>query len=341
MKALRDKDGEGRRHGRPKACWFVESVEEVAQPLRFAAEEVANHRETATTVDFVSMYPSFDQASLKRRLQDALEEAWQWESEKREEGELRLRANGWVRLTKEEAAAESIGNWTKAEVQELLHFVLDNGYIKRGTKLLKQAMGFGMGLSCAVQMANLGLYPVERDFARGMPAKDVEHNYRFVDDIHTLTGCIPTEEQYGMKYKDTRQQVGLLVFLGMELEWRLSADKKVTFTTGMHFRDGLYPIRIRRYPANGSMVTDSQRLGVIIGQFIRAQRLCSTLNKFKIAVQNVALAGMRRGYKRRELGRVWSKFLMQWWKAEEMRRGELQAWFRKMTQSVKHSRRLL
>ena len=120
----------------------------------------------------------------------------------------------------------------------------------------------------------------------------------------------------------------------MELEWRVSTGNKVTFVTGMHFRDGLYPIRIRRYPANGSMVTDSQRLGVIIGQFIRAQRLCSTLNKFKIAVQNVVLAGMRRGYKRRELGRVWGKFLMQWWKAEEMRRGELQSWFRKMTQYV-------
>jgi hypothetical protein len=58
------------------------------------------------------------------------------------------------------------------------------------------------------------------------------------------------------------------------------------------------------------------------------------LNKFKIAVQNVVLAGMRRGYKRRELCRVWGKFLIQWWKAEEMRRGELQSWFRKMTQFV-------
>ena len=62
-----------------------------------------------------------------------------------------------------------------------------------------------MGLSCAVQMANLALYPVERDYAKGKHPKDVEHNYRFVDDIHTLTGYIPTEEQCGMKYKDTRQ----------------------------------------------------------------------------------------------------------------------------------------
>jgi len=62
--------------------------------------------------------------------------------------------------------------------------------------------------------------------------------------------------------------------------------------------------------------------------------LCSTLSKFKLAVQNVVLAGMRRGYRRRELDRTWGKFLMEWWKAEEMRRGELRAWFRKMTSLV-------
>ncbi len=36
-------------------------------------------------------------------------------------------------------------------------------------------------------------------------------------------------------------------------------------------------------------------------------------------------ASMRRGYHRRELDRMWVKFLVQWWKAEEVRRGELGA----------------
>ena len=69
------------------------------------------------------------------------------------------------------------------------------------------------------------------------------------------------------------------------------------------------------YPGQGSMVTDSQRMGVVTGQFIRAQRMCSTLQKFKEAVQNVTLAAMRRGYFRAEMDRMWGKFLVQWWKA--------------------------
>jgi hypothetical protein len=119
----------------------------------------------------------------------------------------------------------------------------------------------------------------------------------------------------------------------MEQKW-LDVKDGVKYITGMHFRDATYPIKVQRYPGSGSMVTDSQRMGVITGQFIRAQRLCNALRTFKEAVQNVALAAMRRGYKRRELDRMWGKFLVNWWKAEEMRRGELRSWFRKMTSRV-------
>ena len=38
------------------------------------------------------------------------------------------------------------------------------------------------------------------------------------------------------------------------------------------------------------MVTDGQRLGVLTGQFIRAQRLCSTMRQFKAGVQKIAWA---------------------------------------------------
>ena len=102
----------------------------------------------------------------------------------------------------------------------------------------------------------------------------------------------------------------------------------------MHFRDAMYPIKIRRYLAEGSMVTDSQRIGVLTGQFIRAQRLCSVMPMFKDAIKNVVLAAMRRGYKKGELDRVWGRFLKDWWMAQEIRRGELRAWFRRLMRVV-------
>ncbi len=216
----------------------MESVEEVAQPLRFNAIEVATLKDTATTVDFVTMYPAFDQKLLKHRLEDAIKEAWDWERQRSEEGTvLRLRTGGWVQMEPTEAEMEAPGNWTIEEVMELVHFVLDNGYVQREDVILRQVKGFGMGLACAPQIANLGCYPVERDFAQNKEPKEVEHNYRFIDDILSLTGCIPSEEDYQMRFKGVKNDKGELVYLGMELKW--STPK---FITGMHFRDASYPI---------------------------------------------------------------------------------------------------
>lgn len=133
-----------------------------------------------------------------------------------------------------------------------------------------------------------------------------------------------------MRYKEVTAK-GHLVFLGVDLRWIPTKGKGWKFVTGMHFRDFDYPITIRRYPAGGSMVTDAQRLGVITGQLVRAQRTCSIEAEFKAAVQNIALAAFRRGYKRGELDRIWGKFLVSWWKAQEERKGQLRSWFRKMT----------
>jgi hypothetical protein len=276
-----------------------------------------------------------NQELLKERLRDSISEAWKWEEQRIESGtELRIRDTGWLGYTPEEVAKDPHGSWTLEALLELVNFVVDNGFVERGGVILRQVKGFGMGLACAPQIANLGCYPVERDFAAGRKPAEMEHNYRFIDDILSLTGYIPTEQEYGMQYKTTGKATsGKMVYLGMEMVWE-EYKGKVKFVTGMHFRDAEYPIRIRRYPAQGSMITDSQRMGVITGQFIRAQRLCSVLSTFKAGVQGVILAAMRRGYKRGEVDRMWGKFLVQWWKAEEVRRGELRSWFRKMTVAV-------
>ncbi len=57
------------------------------------------------------------------------------------------------------------------------------------------------------------------DFSKGQGPEDFEHNYRFIDDIFTLSGCIPTESDYVMRSKNTGSKEGQLVYLGMELKW--------------------------------------------------------------------------------------------------------------------------
>ena len=62
--------------GACKAVLVVESLEEVAQPLRFAARKVATQRSTAHTVDFTTMYPCLHQKLLLERVKEAIAEAW-------------------------------------------------------------------------------------------------------------------------------------------------------------------------------------------------------------------------------------------------------------------------
>ena len=67
----------------------------------------------------------------------------------------------------------------------------------------------------------------------------------------------------------------------------------------------------------------------MLGQLIRAQRLCSTLATFKEAVVMIAKSALKRGYAKRMLNGVFGRFLAKWWRARELRRGELRQWFRK------------
>ena len=91
-----------RRQGHAKRCWLVESVEEVAQPLRFAARKVATQRSTARTVDFATMYPCFDKKLLLEKVKKAIAEAWNWEEQEGRDRGVQVRApTATVHLTNE------------------------------------------------------------------------------------------------------------------------------------------------------------------------------------------------------------------------------------------------
>ena len=268
MHTLQAKGTVRRRQGHAKRCWFVESVEEVAQSLRFTLRKVATQRSTAHTVDFTTMYPCFDQKLLLERVKKAIAEAWIWEEQEGRDGgvqdraptePVRLTNDGWKWFDAEATTADLLGAWTLDQVMKLVEFVVTNGYISRGGGLRRQVRGFGMGLPCAPQLANLACYTVEAGFSAKCKPKDVEMNFRFSNDILTLTGIIPKEKQYGMQHKTTWLTTGRegdigwdhdtewtreqAVFLGMELEWATKGED-TKFSTGLHFRDMHYPVSV-------------------------------------------------------------------------------------------------
>ena len=128
---------------------------------------------------------------------------------------------------------------------------------------------------------------------------------------------------------------GHLVFIGADLWWEEDEEGKIRFSIGVHFREGSYPITMRRYPGRESVILGTQRLGMRIGQYVQAIRLCSTVRRFKEAIHKVTAAAMRRSYGMREQKRTWTKFLRLLWGAQEVAMGEMEVWFGRMTKSVR------
>ena len=91
--------------------------------------------------------------------------------------------------------------------------------------------------------------------------EEVEHNYRYVDDMFTLTGSIPSQEEYQLKRKVKRavDNDGHLVFIGADMWWEEDEEGKIRFSTRVNFREESYPITIRRYPMRESVILDTQR----------------------------------------------------------------------------------
>ena len=61
--------------------------------------------------------------------------------------------------------------WTCQKVCEALTFLLDNIYIRFGTKLFRQIVVIPMGTNCAPLVADLFLFCYERDFVIPFPLK--------------------------------------------------------------------------------------------------------------------------------------------------------------------------
>ena len=64
--------------------------------------------------------------------------------------------------------------WSYQKVCEALTFLIDNIYIRFGTKLYRQIVGIPMGTNCAPLVADLFLFCYERDFMSVSGDKDAD-----------------------------------------------------------------------------------------------------------------------------------------------------------------------
>ena len=110
-----------------------------------------------STYDFSTLYTTLPHNLIKDKLVDLIERTFQ------REGSLYIACNDRNAFFTSDAV-RNYNLWSCQKVCEALTFLLDNIYIRLGSKLYRQIVGIPMSTNCAPLVADLFLFYYERDF---------------------------------------------------------------------------------------------------------------------------------------------------------------------------------
>ena len=136
-----------------------------------------------STYDFSTLYTTLPHHLIKEKLIHLIE----WTFKK--EGSTYIACNErQAFFTSEDTKRYKL--WSCQNVCEALIYLLDNIYIRFGTKLYRQIVGIPMGTNCAPLVADLFLFCYERDFMTSLSdvkqAEIIEafkSTSRYLDDL--------------------------------------------------------------------------------------------------------------------------------------------------------------
>ena len=110
-----------------------------------------------TTYDFSTLYTTLPHNLIKEKLTELIEQTFN------REGSLYLACNDKnAFFTSKQPKRYKL--WSYQKLCDALHYLLDNIFIRFGSKLYRQIVGIPMGAICAPLVADLFLFCYERDF---------------------------------------------------------------------------------------------------------------------------------------------------------------------------------
>ena len=205
--------------------------------------------------------------------------------------------------------------WSCQNVCDALTFLLDNIFIRFGTKLYRQVVGIPMGTNCAPLVADLFLFCYERDFMMSLSddkQADVIDAFnttsRYLDDIlninnvyfdNMVSQIYPSELQLNKaNASDTEAAF---------LDLHLSISNDIVSTKIYDKRDD-FDFEIVNFPFLDGDVPRSTSYGVYISQLIRFARASSYVVDFNTRNKLLTQKLLKQGYQYHKLRKTFSKF---------------------------------
>ena len=120
-----------------------------------------------STYDFSTLYTTLPHDLIKEKLLDLIGRTFY-----KKESKLYLACNDKKAFFTSADHYRGYHLWSCQNVCDALSFLLDNIYIKFGTKLYKQIVGIPMGTNCAPLVADLFQFCHERDFMKALSSEN-------------------------------------------------------------------------------------------------------------------------------------------------------------------------
>ena len=205
--------------------------------------------------------------------------------------------------------------WSCQKVCDALVYLLDNIFIRFGTKLYRQTIGIPMGTNYAPLVADLFLFCYERDFMKSLSRENqadiieaFNSTSRYLDDLLNIDNI----------YFD--QMVDRIYPTQLQLNRANSSDTEASFldlnlcisngtvSTKIYDKRDDFDFDIVNFPFPDGDVPRRTSYGVYISQLIRFARASSNLNDFNYRNKALTAKLLRQGYRYFKLRKAFSKF---------------------------------
>ena len=207
--------------------------------------------------------------------------------------------------------------WSCQNVCEALIYLLDNIYIRFGTKLYRQIVCIPMGTNCAPLVADLFLFCYERDFMTSLSdikqAEIIEafkSISRYLDDLLNIDN--PYFEGMINRIYPPELQLNKANTADTEaplLDLHLSISNGFVSSKFYDKRDDFdFDIHVINFPFLDGDVPGSTTYGVYISQLIWFARVSSHVVDFNARIKSLTAKLLQQGYRYHKLRKTFSKF---------------------------------
>ena len=262
--------------------WSIKNSGEVLNKIKSRGFRATS----LSTYDFSTLYTTLPHNLIKEKLVNLIERTF-----KREGSSYFACYERQAFFTSEDTKRYKL--WSCQNVCEALIYLLDNIYIRFGTKLYRQIVGIPMGTNCAPLVADLFLFCYERDFMTSLSdVKQADIIEAFKSTCRYLDDLLNIENPY---------------FEGMVNRIyppELQLNKANTSDTEAPFLD----LHIVNFPFLDGDVPRSSSYGVYISQLILFARVSSHVVDFNARNKSLTAKLLQQGYRYHKLRKTFSKF---------------------------------